>query len=48
MKVRNIIIKFSKIMARVTMALAIVTVNSTCFWYSHQPEVPESLKKQND
>lgn len=40
--------KVSKIAAALTMALAIVTVNSTCFFFSHQPDIPEKLKKKND
>ena len=31
-------------LAPLAMALAVVTVNSTCFFYTYQPEVPEKLK----
>ena len=32
-------------MNAVAIAMAIQTVNSTCGWFHHQPEVPAELKK---
>ena len=46
--VKKGIVKFSKIVATFTMVLAVVSVNATCFFFSLQPDIPESLKKRND
>ena len=46
--VKKGIVKFSKIVATFTLVLAVVTVNATCFFFSHQPDIPDSLKKRND
>ncbi len=47
--VKKGIVKFSKIVATFTMVLAVVSVNATCFFFfSHQPDIPDSLKKRND
>ena len=45
--VKKGIVKFSKIVATFTMVL-VVSVNATCFFFSHQPDIPDSLKKRND
>ena len=44
--VKKGIVKFSKIVATFTMVLAVVSVNATCFFFSHQPDIPDSLKKR--
>lgn len=41
---KKIVLKFSGMLAPLAMALAVVTVNSTCFFYTYQPEVPAKLK----
>lgn len=46
-KVKTVFVRISKIMAPVALALAVLTVNSTCFCYSYQPDVPQSLKKHD-
>lgn len=37
--VKKGIVKFSKIVATFTMVLAVVSVNATCFFFSHQPDI---------
>jgi cyclic lactone autoinducer peptide len=44
-KIANMINKSSKIIAPFALALAIMTANSTCFFFSYQPDVPKSLDK---
>jgi len=41
------IFKFSPVVLMNMMALMLVVenVNACCFWFSYQPEVPESAKK---
>lgn len=46
--INKVMVKFLKAIATLTMALAIVSVNTTCFFFSHQPDIPDSLKKNND
>ena len=41
----KIIIKTSKYITPLVMALAIMTVNSTCYFFTHQPDIPRSLDK---
>lgn len=43
-KCKKLLLKCSRMLAPLAMALAVVTVNSTCFFYTYQPEVPEKLK----
>ena len=42
--VKKGIVKFSKIVATFTMVLAVVSVNATCFFFSHQPRLIEKKK----
>lgn len=44
-KLSNLINKTSKFMAPFALALAIMTANSTCYFFSYQPDVPKSLNK---
>lgn len=41
----SIISKAGKITAPLALALAIMTANSTCYFFTHQPDVPRSLDK---
>lgn len=41
----SIIYKAGKITAPLALALAIMTANSTCYFFSYQPDVPKSLDK---
>lgn len=40
---KNLTLIFSKFTCVMAMALAILSVNSTCFFTAYQPDVPESL-----
>ena len=40
------ITKASEIVAPLALALAVMTANSTCFFFTYQPEVPNSLQKR--
>lgn len=42
------IVKLSAKLAPFALVLATVTANSTCFWFSHQPDVPKKLMNQNE
>lgn len=44
-KLSNLISKTSKFMAPFALALAIMTANSTCYFFTCQPNVPKSLDK---
>ena len=46
--VKKGIVKFSQSGATLTMVLAVVSLTATCFFFSHQPDIPDSLKKRND
>lgn len=46
-KTTDIILKLSKKVAPFAMALAVLTANSTCYFFSYQPDVPETLKRHN-
>ena len=47
--VKKGIVKFSKIVATFTMVLAVVSVNATCFFFSHQHKAMRNIvKKQNN
>lgn len=37
--------QLSRVVAPLTLALAIVTANSTCWWFTYQPNVPEGMKR---
>lgn len=42
---KKLITKSTEVVAPLALALAVMTANSTCFFFTYQPEVPESLKK---
>jgi cyclic lactone autoinducer peptide len=44
-RLSNVLNKVSRIVAPLTLALAIITANSTCYFFSYQPDVPQCLKK---
>lgn len=44
-KFSHFINKISKYAAPFALALAIMTANSTCFFFTCQPDVPKSLDK---
>ena len=44
-KLYSAISRISKIAAPFALALAVMTVNSTCYFFSCQPDVPKSLDK---
>lgn len=44
-KLLNIINKASKIVAPFALAMAIMTANSACYFFTCQPDVPKSLDK---
>ena len=37
--------RLSSIAAPLALALAVVTANSTCWWFTYQPDVPDTMKK---
>lgn len=42
-----ILVKISSIIAPIVLQLATLTANSTCFFYSYQPKVPDLIKKND-
>lgn len=44
-KFLNVLIQLGKIVAPLAMAMAIFTANSTCYFFSYQPDTPKSLDK---
>lgn len=44
-KILSLINKTSKFVAPLALTLAIMTANSTCYCFTHQPDVPKSLDK---
>lgn len=44
-KLSYLINKTSKFAAPLALALAIMTANSTCYFFTYQPDVPKSLDK---
>lgn len=44
-KLSHLINKTSKFAAPFALALAIMTANSTCYFFTYQPDVPKSLDK---
>lgn len=44
-KLSNLISKTSRLVAPFALALAIMTANSTCYFFSYQPDVPKGLDK---
>lgn len=44
-KFLSIISKAGKFVAPFALALAVMTANSTCFFFTCQPDVPKSLDK---
>ena len=47
MKLKTVLVRVSQIVASAAMALAVLTVNSTCYFYSYQPDIPQALKKHD-
>ena len=47
MKLKTVLVRVSQIVASAAMALAVLTVNSTCYCYSYQPDIPQALKKHD-
>lgn len=43
---KNWMLILSKLTCAMAMALAILSVNSTCAFTAYQPDVPESLKHE--
>lgn len=37
--------KMFRMMNSVALGLAILSINCTCVWVHHQPQIPEKLKK---
>lgn len=46
-KLKTVLVRVSQIAASAAMALAVLTVNSTCYCYSYQPDIPQALKKHD-
>lgn len=44
-KIMSILAKSGKFAAPIALALAILTANSTCYFFSYQPDVPKSLDR---
>ena len=44
-KLFNLISKTSRLVAPFALVLAIMTANSTCYFFSYQPDVPKGLDK---
>lgn len=42
------IVKLSAKLAPLALVLATVTANSTCYFFSYQPDVPKKLMNQNE
>lgn len=45
LNLKKLILKFGGTVATLAVAVATVSANSTCMWISHQPELPEDVKK---
>ncbi len=41
----NLLTKTAKMIAPLVLALAVSTANTTCLFFTYQPEEPESMKK---
>lgn len=41
---KKILIRFSKLIAPLSLALAIMTSNATCYFFTYQPNEPEKLR----
>lgn len=47
-RIIHMLSKMSIIIAPLTYALAIMTSNSTCYFFTYQPPVPSALKRNID
>jgi hypothetical protein len=43
--INQFIAKFGAAFAGLAVIVAALTANSTCFWFSHQPEEPDEIKQ---
>ena len=43
--IANLLIKTSKKIVPLVLALAVSTANTTCLFFTYQPEEPEGMKK---
>lgn len=43
---KKYITKAAGVVAPLALALAVMTANATCYFFTYQPEVPKSLKKE--
>ena len=41
----NAAVKFGGVVAAFAVVIASVSANSACMWISHQPELPDDVKK---
>lgn len=44
-KIQKFCMKFGGTFAALAVVVATVTANSTCIWCTHQPELPDDVKK---
>lgn len=44
-KINKLIMKFGGTFAAFAVVIATASANSACMWISHQPELPEDVKK---
>lgn len=44
-KITKFLVRLVSAAAPLSLALAILTSNSTCYWFTHQPDVPASLAR---
>jgi cyclic lactone autoinducer peptide len=42
---KNIALRFGKIVASLALLVTITNVNSTCLFIAHQPEIPEKANR---
>lgn len=40
----NFMVMIANNIGKIAVGVALLSVNTTCFWLTHQPEVPKSLK----
>lgn len=41
---RNYLLKIMKYSGSLAVAIALLSINTTCMWHIHQPKIPESIK----
>jgi len=44
-RIKRIACKYGAVVSALALVLATVTANSTCYYFSHQPDEPEGLMK---